>query len=196
MKKTLLLLVALALFSFLGHSQDFPGLNANHKKKMLGSGLKIPLPTWLPAGFALDTFEIKTGKNVPVQEKVLLIQYTKKINDSTWQSFIVEAGFDGLGSLWYDNETVQSPVGKIQYYYQPIDKDSKPVDGSKPKQEDLIMTEWFTVDKTDFHIQCIVTTAGEYQVMGDEDEAEDKYKYAAIAKEDFKKILQSLQVLK
>ena len=91
MKKTLLLLVALALFSFLGHSQDFPGLNANHKKKMLGSGLKIPLPTWLPAGFALDTFEIKTGKNVPVQEKVLLIQYTKKINDSTWQSFIVKA---------------------------------------------------------------------------------------------------------
>jgi hypothetical protein len=195
MKYTLLLL-SIALFSFTGYSQDFPGLNANHKKKMLGSGLKIPLPTWLPAGFTLDTFEIKTGKNVPVQEKVLLIQYTKKINDSTWQSFIVEAGFDGLGSLWYDNETVQSPVGKIEYYYQPIDKDSKPVDGSKPKQEDLIMTEWFTVDKTDFHIQCIVTTVGEYQVMGDEDEAEDKYKYAAIAKEDFKKILQSLQVLK
>ena len=182
-----------ALICFAGHSQNFPGLNAVHKKKILASGLKTPLPTWLPSGFALDTFEIKTGKNVLVQDKVLLVQYTKKINDSTWQSFIVEAGFDGLGSLWYDNETVQSTVGKIEFYYQPLETGDS---GKKEKQEDLIMTEWFTVDKLDFHVQCIVTSGNEFELMGDEDEAENKYKYVPINKEDFKKVLQSLQILK
>ena len=196
MKKILLLLLLVTSSIIESYSQNFPGVDPNHKKKMLGSGLKIPLPTWLPAGFTLDTFEIKTGKNVPAQEKILLIQYIKKINDSTWQSFIVEAGFDGLGSLWYDNETIESPVGKIQYYYQPVDKEAKPKNGNFPKQEDLVMSEWFTVDKTDFHIQCIITSGGEYEILPDQDEADDKYKYVAIPKDDFKKILQSLAVLK
>ncbi len=191
--KITLLFLSFTLFSLLSHSQNFPGINASHKKKILTGGVKTPLPTWLPSGFALDTLEIKTGKNVLVQDKVLLIQYTKKINDSTWQSFILEAGFDGLGSLWYDHETVQSDVGKIEFYYQPLETGDN---GKKEKQEDLIMTEWFVVDKLDFHVQCIVSSGAEFDLMGDKDEADNKYKYVPMSKEDFKKILQSLQILK
>jgi hypothetical protein len=185
MKKQFLLFVFIAITS-IARSQDFPGLRPTDKKKLLASGMKIPLPTWLPDGFRLDTFEVKTNKSIPVQDRVLYIQYTKKINDSTWQSFMVEAGFDGLGSLWYDRENIQSAVGKIEMYYQPYEK-----------QEDMIATEWFEINKIAFHVFCIVTMpGGEFEAVGDEDEGEDKYQYVAISKDDFKKILQSLQVLK
>jgi hypothetical protein len=193
MKKQVLLFFFIAITS-IAYSQNFPGLNPNSKKKLLASGMKIPLPTWLPEGFKLDTFEVKTNKSIPVQDRVLYIQYTKKLNDSTWQSFMVEAGFDGLGSLWYESDPIQSAVGKIELYYQPYETGDN---GKKEKQEDLILTEWFEVNHVSFHIFNIVTIpGGEFEAVGDEDEGEDKYQYVAISKDDFKKILQSLQVLK
>jgi len=175
-----------------GYSQLFPGLNAAHKKKLLATGIKIPLPTWLPAGFSLDTFETKAGKNIRVQDKILYIQYTKKLNDSTWQSVMVEAGFDGIGSLSYDRETVQSPLGKIEFYYQPYEE----IDGKKEKQEDLISTEWFEVNNIPFHLLNVITIGNEFEILGDDDESEEKYNYIPLGKDDFKKIIQSLQILK
>ena len=193
MRKQFLLFLFIAISST-AWSQDFPGLKPTDKKKLLASGMMIPLPTWLPEGFKLDTFEVKTSKNIPVQDKMLYVQYTKKVNDSTWQSFMVEAGFDGLGSLGYPPETIQSAVGKIDLYYQPYETG---VTGKKEKQEDMISTEWFEINKVAYHVFCIVTMpGGEFEALGDEDEGESKYQYKAINKDDFKKILQSLQVLK
>ena len=191
MKGLLLLFLSIAFFAT-GYSQVFPGLKPNHKKQLLATNIKIPLPTWLPVGFTIDTFEIKTGKSVQAQDKILYVQYSKKINDSTWQSFMIEAGFDGLGSLSYDKETIQSPVGKIAFYYQPYEE----IDGKKEKQVDLVSTEWFQVNNIPFHVLSIVTAGNEFEVIGDEDEPEDKYKYVPVSKDDFKKILESLQVLK
>lgn len=193
MKKKLLLCCLLITCSEI-FSQYFPGLKPQHKKILLASGIKIPLPTWLPDGFTLDTFEVKTNKAIPVEDKILYVQYSKKINDSTWQSVMVEAGFDGLGSLWYARESVISAVGKIEMYYQPYEETGN---GKKEKIEDLVSTEWFEVNKTAFHVISIVTLpGGEFETVGDEYEAESKYNYIPVSKEDFKRILQSLQILK
>jgi hypothetical protein len=188
------------LFSFLicfcsvSFAQNFPGLKPQHKKILLASGMKIPLPTWLPDGFNLDTLEIKINKAIPVQDRILYVQYTKKINDTTWQSIMVEAGFDGLGSMDYKGESVSSLIGKIELYYQPYEETGN---GKKTKLEDVIYTEWFEVNKVSFHVLSIVTMpGGEFEALGNENEAEDKYNYTPVSKDDFKKILQSLQVFK
>jgi hypothetical protein len=191
MKKLFLLFILIAFYNT-GHSQVFPGLSSSAKKKLLASGITIPLPTWLPEGFTLDTFETNAGKGVRTPDKVLYVQYSKKLNDSTWQSFMVEAGFDGIGSLSYDKEAIQSPVGKIELYYQPYEE----INGKKEKQEHLISTEWFQINTIPFHVLNIVTVGSEFEVLGDEDESEGKYKYVPLSKDDFKNILQSLQILK
>lgn len=189
----MLLSFLLILFT-VSFSQNFPGLKPQHKKILVASGMKIPLPTWLPDGFTLDTLEIKINKAIPVQDKILYVQYTKKINDSTWQSIMVEAGFDGLGSMDYKSESVSSVVGKIEMYYQPYEDMGN---GKKEKQEDVVSTEWFDVNKTAFHVFSIVTMpGGEFEAVGDEDEGEEKYNYKPVSKDDFKKILQSLQIFK
>jgi hypothetical protein len=188
------------LFSFLicfcsvSFAQNFPGLKPQHKKILLASGMKIPLPTWLPDGFNLDTLEIKINKAIPVQDKILYVQYTKKINDSTWQSFFVGAEFEESDRLGHKPEIVQSPVGEIKFHYQP---DVEGLNGKKEKMEGFISTEEFEVNSTAFRVMSIVTIpGGEFEVLGDEDESEMKYNYKPVSKDDFKKILQSLQVFK
>lgn len=193
MKKLLLLNVFSINFLFT-HAQNFPGLKPQHKKILLASGMKIPLPTWLPEGFKLDTLEVKTSKAIPVLDRILYVQYTRKVNDSTWQSIMVEAGFDGLGSLWYKRESVSSAVGKIEMYYQPLEEMDG---GKKEKQEDIVTTEWFEVNKISFHVFSIVTMpGGEFEAIGDEDDSGEKYNFIPVSKADFKHILQSLQILK
>ena len=190
MKKLFVVFILITLYNN-GYSQVFPGLNSAAKKKLLASGIKMPLPTWLPEGFKIDTFETNAGKSVRTSDKVLYVQYSKKLNDSTWQSFMVEAGFDGIGSLSYDKETIQSPVGKIELYYQPYEE----INGKKEKQEHLISTEWFQINTILFHVLNIVTAGNEFEVLGDKDESENKYNYIPLSKSDFKNILQSLQIL-
>ena len=192
--KKLLLLSLLTSFCLISFAQNFPGLKPQHKKILLANGMKIPLPTWLPDGFALDTLEIKINKSIPVQDKILYVQYTKKINDSTWQSFIVEASFEEIEPLWRNPETVQSSIGNINFHYQPYaGKENE----KKVKMEGVISTEWFEVNQIPFHVLCIVTEpGGEFEAIGDENEKEDKYNYKPVNKDDFKKILQSLQIFK
>ncbi len=195
MKKIILLLAVLGL-SGLSIAQKFPALSEKHKKQLLATGFKIPLPAWLPEGFELDTIIISNiGEKDNGEDKVLFIQYSKELKDGTWQSFYVDAGFDGLGSLWYKGETVQSPVGKIIMYFQPMEE-TEP--GEKPvKADDLIGTEWFTVHGHEFHVFCIITSEYDDEEMEEEDEEEiDTRIFVPIPKNEFKKILQSLQVLK
>ncbi len=197
MKKIFHLLVLLAC-GLVVTAQKFPALSENHKKQLLATGIKIPLPAWLPEGFSLDTIIISNiGEKDNGEDRALFIQYSKQLKNGTWQSFYVDAGFDGLGSLWYKGEPVQSPVGKMIMYYQPMEE-TEP--GEKPVQATaLIGTEWFTVHGHEFHVFCIVTDEidrSEDEMEEEHEDEVDKRIFVPIPKNEFKKILQSLQILK
>lgn len=184
--------------TLLASAQVFPLLKASHKKQLLATGYKIPVPTYVPAGFVLDTVITKTGKSVNVQDKVLYIQYSKKLPDGTYQGFYVDAGFDGLGSLWYKSETIPTAVGKIEMYYQPFEEVEE---GQKPEQVmDLVGTEWFSVNKVEFHVYSIISSTttedGEEMDADEDDEEFDNRKFVPISKAEFKKILKSLRIYK
>jgi hypothetical protein len=188
MKKVSLLLVMLAALLW-ASAQTFPGLTASQKKQLLTCGYKVPMPTWLPAGFKVDSLVTLTGKSVSIEEKTLLVHFAKEVKPGTQQAFTIMAGFDGLGSLWYKSEKIQSGVGVVEMYYQPYEE---PVDGKREQVKDLIATEWFTVGKTDFNI----TVSTPFDQYAEEYAEESGVRYEVISKTDFKKILQSLKVLK
>lgn len=189
--KRIILLPGFIVCSLFLHAQVFPGISAANKKKLLATRYSIPLPTYIPAGFKLDTIILANlTKSARNDEKTLMVRYEKKINDSTYQSFHIDAGFDGLGSLWFKGETVNSAVGKIYMYYQPLEEAEE---GQKPERVmDLIGTEWFTVKGTEFHVFCMVS---EDYPPGEGDEVE-YYRYTPVSKAEFKKILASLKILK
>jgi len=188
--KKILLPVFFICSTLFANAQVFPALKASHKKQLLATGYKIPIPTYIPKGFVIDTVITKTGKSVNIQDKVLFIQYSKEMPDGTYQGFYIDAGFDGLGSLWYKSETIQSAVGKIEMYYQPFEDAEE---GQKPERVmDLVGTEWFSVNKVEFHVFSIISIDDELE----EDEAIDNRKFVAVPKAEFKKILQSLRILK
>lgn len=172
--------------------QTFPGVNADQKKQVLAAGYKIPLPTYLPAGFVMDSLIIKTGKQLKAWDKNIFARYSRRQADGKWQSFYIEAGFDGIGSLWYDAETVQSGVGKIDLYYQPLEDAGN---GKKTKLQDMIGTEWFNVGGVEFHVYCSTPPPATQEEVN-ADTVVDPRKYTIISKIEFKKILQSLKVFK
>jgi hypothetical protein len=127
----------------------FPGLSAYHLEVLNAAKqvTPIPLPTWLPAGFTAEKVTAKLGAMVPLEDKQLIIVYSKKLPGGKVQRFSLEAGFDGLGGLPYNvTKVVPSAVGKIDLMYEPNDPDDE-----KKKIDRFSMTEWFKVGKTDFH---------------------------------------------
>ncbi len=176
-------------------AQVFPVLKVSEKKQLLATGYKIPVPTYVPKGFVIDTIITKTSKSLEAYDKVLFIQYSKELPDGTYQGFYIDAGFDGLGSLWYKSETITTGVGKVEMYYQPFEDAEE---GQKPEQiMDLIGTEWFRVNKVPFHVYSIVTvTPPEDEEEMEEEGEDDNRKFVPISKVEFKKILQSLRILK
>ena len=127
----------------------FPGLSQSQLEKLETAKkvTAIPLPTWLPAGFKAERILMKLGSRVPIEEKQLVIIYSRKLSNGKKQQFSIEGGFEGLGGLPYDvTKVVASAVGKLDLMYEPKDPD----DGKK-KIERFSMTEWFKVGKTDFH---------------------------------------------
>jgi hypothetical protein len=192
MKKIILLSLLTGLLLSVA-AQTFPGVNADQRKQVLAAGYKIPLPTYLPAGFVMDSMIIKTGKQLKAWDKTIFARYSRRQSDGSWQSFYVEAGFDGIGSLWYDAETVQSGVGKIDLYYQPMEDEDG--DGKKTKLEDMIGTEWFKVGGVEYHVYCYTPPPATQEDVN-ADTVVDPRKYKIISKVEFKKILQSLKVFK
>jgi len=130
-------------------SARFPGLSPHHLE-ILNAAKKvtaIPLPTWLPAGFKAQKVIAKLGGRVPIEDKQLVIIYSKKLANGKTQQFSLEAGFDGLGGLPYDvTKVIPTAVGKLDLMYEPKDPDDE-----TKKIERFSMTEWFKVRKTDFH---------------------------------------------
>jgi hypothetical protein len=186
MKKQFLLLLFLAItFSTFAQTKIiFSGITETQKQQLLNTKIAIPLPTWIPDGFAVTKIITKTGKSIKPEDKIYTVTYEKKISSGNSLKFSIDAGFEGLGDLPYeDGEAIKSKVGDIYLYYEPYEED---MNGKKVKAFGFIMTEWFIVNKLSFHAV--------FNSQNPNDKP-DKIK-PKISKKDAKKILQSLMVLK
>lgn len=136
--------------------------------------LAFPLPTWIPDGFKLERINKKLGRRVSLDEKEFVVVYARTRGSET-QRFAIEAGFEGLGDLPYEEtHTVRSGVGTIYLAYQPRDDDGKNL-------TDVIMTHWFNVGRTAYHFD------GAYRYQ------EDGPAAAGLSLSDTLKILRSLR---
>lgn len=156
----------------------FPGISRSDMETLLAAKrmISVPLPTWLPAGFALERIKSRLGRAVTPGEHEFVIIYSKKLPNAKVQRFSIEAGLEGIGDLPYDRtKQITSPVGKIDMMYEPPDPDG----GGKLKN--YSMTEWFKVGRTDFHFD------GMYNYQDDKDPH-----HVMISQADTEKILRSI----
>ena len=168
---------ALAVFAKSADAQ-FPGLSPAIKGQLATAKRSTPiaLPTWVPGGFTAKRVHSVLGPKVPIEDRQLIIVYSRTLANGRLQRFAIEAGFDGLGDLMYDSsKRLRTPIGNVYLVYQPKDEDGK-------KMLDFAMTEWFEVGRTAFHY------VGMY---GTEEEGGDKL--AMISLGDTEKILRSLR---
>ena len=159
--------------------KKFPGVSAIHMEAMLASRqvMSVALPTWLPAGFKVENLKVNLGSTVPIEERQFVVVYSRTLADGGKQRFALEAGFDGLGDLMYEpTKTLRTGVGKIILIYEPKDEEGN-------IEKEYVMTEWFTVGRTEFH----------YIGMYDFEEGDSSAKMISI--EDTEKILMSLKRL-
>ena len=88
--------------------------------------MSIALPTWLPPGFKFEKLKVRIGRLVSLEDREFVVIYSRKLPDGQTQRFALEAGFDGLGGLPYDNpKIIGSGVGPIDLYYEPKDLDDE-----------------------------------------------------------------------
>lgn len=159
----------------------FPGIDRGDAEALVAATrvTAIPLPTWLPQGFKLERLKERIGRGVALEDRELIIIYSRKLQNGKFQRFSLEAGFEGLGGLPYDvTKVIPSAVGKIDLMYEPKDLD----DGGK-RLRNYVYTEWFMVGKTNFHYN------GMYS------ETENDRSLAMISLAETEKILRSLQKL-
>jgi hypothetical protein len=126
----------------------YPGVSAEQLRTLqnIKRIIPVPLPTWLPDGFKLEKIHSKIGRGVKIYDREFVLIYSRKLPNGKLQRFGLEAGFDGLGDLFYDEtKVIQSPLGKIYLIYEPID----PEDGKK--LDNFVMTQWFRVGSIDYH---------------------------------------------
>lgn len=157
----------------------FPGVSARQLQQLNTAkrSTPLPLPTWVPAGFTIEKIEMKLGPRVRIENKVLVIVYSRRLPNGKAQRFAFEAGFEGLGDLPYDTtSSVRSAIGPIDIAYEPPDLD----EGGK-KVKNFVMTQWFNVGKTPFHYDGMYGAETENRSL------------AMISLADTRKILGSLQ---
>ena len=173
-----------SMLSFAQSNIIFPGLTEVQKQKLQSTKIAIPLPTWIPDGFAVTKIVTKTGKLIKLEDKIYTVTYGKKLPNSNSLQFSIDAGFEGLGDLPYeDGELIKSKVGNIYLFYEPYEED---MNGKKIKVFGFIMTEWFRVNKLAFHAS--------FNSQNPNDKPDNTK--PKINKADVKKILQSMDVLK
>ncbi len=198
MKKIALLSIAIFVFSAAAAAQDvspakikaamarFPGVPKANMEEMLAAKrvMQIALPTWLPAGFELESIKSRLGRGVALEDREFIIIYTRRLEKGKFQRFALESGFDGLGGLPYDvTHQIRSAVGQIDLMYEPKDIDSD------QKLKGYVMTEWLLIGKTNFHY------IGMYNPEPPEDSEASDPNQIMISLADTKKILASLQRL-
>jgi hypothetical protein len=142
--------------------------------------MSIALPTWLPAGFKFEKLQSRIGRAVALEDREFVVIYSRTQGGKT-QRFALEAGFDGLGGLPYDNpRVIRSAVGPIDLYYEPKD-----LDDEAKVLKNYVYTEWFKVrNRTDWHY------IGMYGAPEEGDPG-----IAMISLADTERILKSLQAL-
>lgn len=157
-----------------------------------GGRCRIPLPTWIPAGFKVEKVFIKVGKRVGLDSLKLSIVYNKAKANNRKQVFMIEAGFE-FGDLPYvDHHTVKSSVGDIWLYYEPIndticgDADS----WGKPILK-ISETEWFGEEKLRYPLYAYVSSA----LRLADDGIIDTAVFEMISLEETKRILASIEEL-
>ena len=179
-----MLFVTITMSSFAQSNIVFPGLTEVQKEQLLNTKIAIPLPTWIPDGFAVTKIVTKIGKSIKLEDKIYSVTYGKKLPNGNSLKFSIDAGFEGLGDLPYDgSETIKSKVGNIYLYYEPYEED---MNGKKVKAVGFIMTEWFRINKLAFHAS--------FNSQNPNDKPDNTK--PKISKADVKKILQSMQVFK
>jgi hypothetical protein len=128
-------------------SPRFPGISVAQHKALAAAkrSLAFPLPTWVPDGFLVEDIRLKVGPRVKTEDKEFIVVYSRRLASGKIQRFSIEAGFDGLGDLPYEDRTrVRTPVGSIWLVYDPRDDDGQ-------RTNDFAMTEWFKVGRHNFH---------------------------------------------
>jgi hypothetical protein len=178
MKRVLFVSLLVAAAAAAASAQVFPGVSPATAKELAAAKRSVPfaLPAWVPAGFKVTQVHAVLGPKVKIEDRQLIIVYTRERPNGRIQRFAIEAGFDGLGDLMYDRmRTVRTPVGPVYLVYQPNDEDGK-------KLTDFSMTEWFTIGKTAFHYDGMYATV---------DEGGEKLEMISLA--DTEKILKSLK---
>lgn len=126
----------------------YPGVSKTQMATLRGINRTAPivLPTWIPSGFKLEKVHSKLGRNVKVYDRELAIIYSSALPNGKRQRFALEAGFDGLGDLMYDEtKIIRSSVGDIYLIYEPFDPDEN------KKLDNYVMTEWFDVGNLAWH---------------------------------------------
>jgi hypothetical protein len=151
MNRSFLLRVSIAMFAVSAlasiASAQFPGLTPAAKRQLATAKRFTPiaLPTWIPSGFEAKRVHMVLGPRVKIEDRQLIVVYSRNLPNGRLQRFAFEAGFDGLGDLMYDGgKKLRTPIGNVWLYYQPKDEDGK-------KQTDFAMTEWFNVGRTAWH---------------------------------------------
>lgn len=184
--KKLLFLHTFIVITMLGYTQSstiFPGLSESQKQQLLNTKIAVPLPTWIPHGFSVTKVVTKTGRSIRIENRILTIVYGRKSGNGSALEFTIDAGFDGIGSLDYEGETVKSKAGNITLYYEPYEDIG---DNKKVKQWGLIQTEWFDIKNLAFNVNFSAQSINEKL-----NRTKPK-----ISKTEAKKILQSMHVLK
>ena len=105
----------------------FPTVPEPYMEAMIAAKrvMSIALPTWLPPGFKFEKLQARIGSEVSLDDREFVVVYSRTQGGKT-QRFALEAGFDGLGGLPYDNpKIVRSAVGQIDLYYEPKDLDDE-----------------------------------------------------------------------
>lgn len=157
----------------------FPGVSGINLTILQETKKVMPfaLPTWIPPGFRLEKVDVNLGSEVPIEKKVLVMIYSRKLIDGRTQRFALEAGFEGLGDLPYEaTSSVRARIGKIDIAYEPADPDE-----AGKKLRNFAMTHWFKVGETAFRYD------GMYRSRT------GTANLAMISLEDTRKIVQSLE---
>ncbi|HEX6280285.1 MAG TPA: hypothetical protein VFZ49_09775 [Pyrinomonadaceae bacterium] len=130
--------------------KKFPGVSATQMEQLIAAKrvMTLALPTWLPTGFKVENIKSRLGRAVALEDREFFVIYSRTLPNGKTQRFALEAGFEGLGGLPYDNpKSLRSAVGQIDLYYEPKDLDD---DGKVLKN--YVYTEWFKVgNRTDWH---------------------------------------------
>jgi hypothetical protein len=130
-------------------SPSFPGVSQAQMTTLRDITRTVPLvlPTWLPAGFTLETIDARLGTQVKSGEQELFVIYSRSMPAGKEQRFAIEVGFAKwlIGDRFPPTKTIQTRIGTIDLVYQPSDPNR-----SEQTLKDYARTKWFSVEDVSY----------------------------------------------